>query len=61
MEITAVYENSIIRFTQFVQLKHNIVNVMVVVPNEEVESNLNQNRDALDDVKDQSLKQMIFI
>lgn len=60
MEIAAVYENGTIRFTQFVQLKHDVVNVMVVVPDEEIASNSSQNQDALDDVKDQSIKQMIM-
>lgn len=60
MEIAAVYENGTIRPTQFVQLKHDIVNVIVVVPDEEVKSTSVRNFDPLDKVKDESIKQMII-
>jgi predicted DNA-binding antitoxin AbrB/MazE fold protein len=60
MEISAIYENGTIRPTQLLNLKHNIVNVIVVVPDEEVESTSVKHFDPLNKVKDKSIKQMII-
>ena len=59
MKIAAIYENDKIRPIQFVQFKKNIVNLTIVVPDEEVESMPVGNFDSLDNVKDESIKQMI--
>jgi predicted DNA-binding antitoxin AbrB/MazE fold protein len=53
MEIAAVYENGIIRPNQLLNLKHKRVNVIIVVPDEEI-------FDPLDQIQDQSIKQMIL-
>ena len=53
MEIAAVYENGMIRPTQLLNLKHKRVNVIIVVPDEEI-------FDPLDQIKNQSIKQMII-
>jgi predicted DNA-binding antitoxin AbrB/MazE fold protein len=60
MEIAAIYENGMIRPTQLLRLKHNIVKVTLVVPDEEIESTLVKNLDPLNKVKDKSIKQMII-
>ena len=59
MKIAAIYENDKIRPIQFVQFKKNIVDLTIVVPDEEVESMPVGNFDSLDNVKDESIKQMI--
>lgn len=53
MEIAAVYENGMIRPTQLLNLKHKRVNVIVVVPDEEI-------FDPLDKIQNQSIRQMIL-
>ena len=60
MEIAAIYENGMIRLTQVLNLKHNIVNVIIIVPDEEIKSTLVKNIDPLNKIKDKSIKQMII-
>jgi len=53
MEIAAVYENGMIHPIQLLNLKHKRVNVIVVVPDEEI-------LDPLDKIENQSIRQMII-